>query len=153
MCVLLCCCHAPCHAGYWNWQGLVSVLISAGLGALVGEGDVSSWCAYMLAIGLSLAAIWPGLVGMGERPGCWAPEPFPPESATDLVRIGWKAGGVPCERAVSLHVCELLLLVIHLCHAYSCQEILRTETARQGAREPVIDCCLGSAPMVMRPMG
>eukprot|EP01048_Picozoa_sp_COSAG05_P010632 COSAG05_NODE_950_length_6467_cov_231.083857_8_plen_410_part_00 len=76
------------YGGYWNWQGLVAILAGGGLGALVGQKIVSTWGAYMLAIGFSLFAIWPGLVGLGERPGCWAAEPFPPAPAAAAAAAG-----------------------------------------------------------------
>lgn len=72
--------------GFFNavqqWQTLfVSFGISA-LGVLLGEHIISNDIAYWIAIALALFPTIPlGLVGLGESPGCWAPEPFAPLSS------------------------------------------------------------------------
>jgi MFS family permease len=76
------------YGAFWNWQGLVATLGGSGLGALVGEGMLTNWGAYAVAIGLALLSIGPGLVGLGERPGCWAPEPRAPPK---VVGVGSRA--------------------------------------------------------------
>ena len=72
--------------GFFNavqqWQTLfVSFGVSA-LGILLGEHVISENNAYWIAIALALFPTIPlGLVGLGESPGCWAPEPYAPVSS------------------------------------------------------------------------
>ena len=67
------------YGAFWNWQGLFATLAASALGAAIGQNYLKDWQAYVAAVFLAQAAIPFGLIGLGERPGCWAPEPLAPK--------------------------------------------------------------------------
>eukprot|EP01052_Picozoa_sp_SAG31_P003368 SAG31_NODE_128_length_23532_cov_21.204754_13_plen_456_part_00 len=73
------------YGAFWNWQGLFAVLAASAVGALIGEHLLTDWEGYLTAVVLAQVAIPLGLVGLGERPSCWAPEPVAPVKSSALV--------------------------------------------------------------------
>jgi Na+/melibiose symporter-like transporter len=62
-----------------SYQTIVVGFIISSLGAMMGENHLSDRGAYIISIAVCIFPTIPiGLVGLGEKPGWWAPEPMAP---------------------------------------------------------------------------
>jgi Na+/melibiose symporter-like transporter len=64
------------YQSYDRWQELFANLGTQGLGVLIGKRLLSKPMAYLLSAVIAVFPTIPlGLIGLGERPGCWSKEP------------------------------------------------------------------------------